>query len=284
LVALLFSNLISARTVTSVIDSPAIVIGSPIQLKFQAPNGFEPKNWPEEGLNGVEALGGFKKENDVWKILITAYDSGFYEIKNYPFYNDNSDSIFAEPVKFVADYPTSLKKNPDTIQPEKMNWEEPAFWSDYLLWFLIGGGVLLVIVIGVLAYFYVKKKKEVVIVIPPKVIPADETALDRLAKLQASELWQKGEIKSYYIELSHIVREYLEKRYHFPALESTSPQILALMKKEWTNSQLLDKLDFMLNGADLVKFAKSSPTSNIHEGAMDDAILMIQETKEIIEN
>lgn len=272
----LFSQEISAK-----LDSSAIIIGGPVKLTFTAPNGFDPQNWPVEGLNGIEPLSGFQKLAGIWEITVTAFDSGYYQTGPYPFVNAQNDTAFSNSLAFSADYPPSFHANPDSIAPEMPIWEEAALWSDYFWWYVLAGSILLFALAAYLIYVYLKKKPKKFYT--PVVVQrsSDDIALDKLAKLQSEELWQKGNVKGYYSELSHIVREYLEKRYGFSALESTSGQIMAFLRKEWSDKKLLGNMDMLLNGADLVKFAKSTPEESIHEKAMDDAILMVQETKYI---
>jgi hypothetical protein len=66
-----------------------------------------------------------------------------------------------------------------------------------------------------------------------KEVPVDEKfllpphvwALKELDKLNQKKLWQSGEVKSYYSELTDIARTYIELRYKIPAMEKTTDEL-----------------------------------------------------------
>ena len=86
-----------------------------------------------------------------------------------------------------------------------------------------------------------------------------------LETLEKKELWQKGEVKAYYSELTDIARNYIEEAIEIPAMESTTSELIqglraASVKKKMTLSQeIIENLERVLKQADLVKFAKSKP-------------------------
>jgi hypothetical protein len=92
-----------------------------------------------------------------------------------------------------------------------------------------------------------------------------EKATSLLDTLEKKELWQKGEVKAYYSELTDIARNYIEEAIEIPAMESTTSELIqglraASVKKKMTLSQeIIENLERVLKQADLVKFAKSKP-------------------------
>jgi len=64
---------------------------------------------------------------------------------------------------------------------------------------------------------------------PPR--PAHEIAFEQLALLKEKKLWQQGLIKQYYSEATEIFRRYLENRYAMQAMEETTDEILAGLRK-----------------------------------------------------
>ena len=93
-------------------------------------------------------------------------------------------------------------------------------------------------------------------------------ALQRLNELDGKQLWQKNKIKQYYVELTDIVRTYIERELKIPALESTTDELMETIGDFNTSSSLnipnetVDKLNNLLKDADLVKFAKFKPLVN----------------------
>jgi hypothetical protein len=69
------------------------------------------------------------------------------------------------------------------------------------------------------------KRKPLVIERPKPRDPAHIWAKKELKKLEEEKLWQKEEIKLYYSQLTYILRMYLEYRYNWLALESTTEKI-----------------------------------------------------------
>lgn len=153
--------------------------------------------------------------------------------------------------------------------------------SDYLLYFIIIGIVLLASLVYWLFTKYQKRqieKSDVIqeVVIPP---PAHEVALEKLHSLREKELWQQGDIKGYQSELTYIIREYLENRYDVLALESTTDEIVTQVSQALEQGDVIS-LKRILQVADLVKFAKAKPTSDIHEEFMKEAFQFVEKTKE----
>ncbi|MFQ5446939.1 MAG: hypothetical protein ACE5FF_08395, partial [Saprospiraceae bacterium] len=91
--------------------------------------------------------------------------------------------------------------------------------------------------------------------------------------------WQKGQLKAYHSQLTHIVREYLENRYGIRALEETTDEILHQMRNMNMGDMLTEKMTALLQTADLVKFAKAHPPADYHDRAMTMAETFILETK-----
>ncbi|MBL0342595.1 MAG: hypothetical protein IPP71_17880 [Bacteroidetes bacterium] len=103
----------------------------------------------------------------------------------------------------------------------------PYSWKDALPYVLV---LLIVGLVAFLIYRYFKKRSakitEPVIRIPRR--PAHEIALEALAALDASKLWQNGNYKGYYTELSDIIRTFIQNRWSLAAMEMTTDEVLKL--------------------------------------------------------
>ena len=92
---------------------------------------------------------------------------------------------------------------------------------------------------------------------------ADKMALEKLNHLKDSTYLQRGEIKKFYVELSYILREYVENSVYIKTLEMTTEEIkLYRSKIPFDHDQLGIWMD-ILQRADLSKYAKSDPESMI---------------------
>ena len=93
--------------------------------------------------------------------------------------------------------------------------------------------------------------------LPPR--PAHEVAREALDTLEAAGLLERGEIKTYHIRLSDILRVYLEGRFGVDAMEMTTGEVLdGLLRTDADRGAVAD-VRRVLDRCDLVKFAKLRP-------------------------
>lgn len=161
---------------------------------------------------------------------------------------------------------------------------------DYLLdfWWLIAFVLAVIITLFIRNRLKNRKVVEKEISPPPlpdrKIvkIPADVIALKKLQNLKESRKWETESEKVYVSELTEIIREYIENRFDIKALEMTSSDILHAMQGDLLNELELEQLSNTLNVADMIKFAKSKVDASLHEKFVDDAIDMVESSKENI--
>ena len=96
---------------------------------------------------------------------------------------------------------------------------------------------------------------------PPR--PPHEVALEALARLEASPLLERGEVKEYHIRASEIIRTYLEARFHLPALEMTTRFIKLGLERVGLGGEVVEGFGDFLNRCDMVKFAKFRPDPSV---------------------
>jgi hypothetical protein len=151
------------------------------------------------------------------------------------------------------------------------------YWYLVLLFNLIQAIIGLYIVyrqtrkIPVMDFFFKEKPKEL-----PHV-----HALRELDRIKSEKLWQKGQIKTFYSQLTDTLRHYLEERYRFPAMEQTSGEILKALKRvELPDSKLYGKIEKVLDISDLAKFAKYEPLQDENDHSLISAYFFINQTKE----
>ncbi|HUF76174.1 MAG TPA: BatD family protein [Longimicrobiales bacterium] len=89
--------------------------------------------------------------------------------------------------------------------------------------------------------------------------PAHEIALESLAALEASGMLERGEVKEYHIEVSDILRTYVERRFHVDALEMTTREVLVGLEGAGVDESFRDGLAAFLDQCDMVKFARGRP-------------------------
>lgn len=187
---------------------------------------------------------------------------------------DHSDTIYSAPYQLVI-YPTPSPDDLNDMAPIKDIRREPVLWTDYLPMAAAIVGTLAIL--GLLFWWYSRGKKRRAFNRTLE-LPPHELALKKLDILHKKSLWSKGAIKEYCAEITHILREYLEKRYHLPALESTSEELLLQLGKTDFPGDLKPDLENILTQADLAKFAKATPSDEFHVYSFDFAMAMVHNT------
>lgn len=173
----------------------------------------------------------------------------------------------------------------DGMEDINPNWgiiEEKITWRDYLIYIYIYGGVAAFLLSLYFIITYLRKGKKGFNVQKVEIIlPAHEIALRDLYELKANELWQKGDTKGYHTELTRIMRQYIEDRYEVQALEMTSNQLRREMKTKEIDEDIIRRFDDILQIADKVKFAKGNTGPELNIKFMEEALQIVEETKEI---
>lgn len=184
------------------------------------------------------------------------------------------NTYFTDSIPLIVALPDSLAQNLNPIKSiviEQINW-----WDIFKVALWIIGGIL---VIGLIWYFIRKKqpKKEPepapVIVIPPHI-----TAMEQLESLKAKDLISQQAFKPYYSELTYILRNYLEGRFDIPALENTSDEIIANLKKNHINAEVTEQFAEIFRQVDLIKFAKATPSESMHQHVFDLVANFVKDT------
>ena len=195
----------------------------------------------------------------VKKYGLTQFDSGRYVIPSIKIFIDSkpfmTDSLLVEVASVKVD---TLKQKMFDIKNIAPADNSLGNWWKYLLILVLITGI------GAFIYWYIKKHQKKKLEEEIFKTPI-EKATSLLNNLEKKELWQKGEVKAYYSELTDIARNYIEEAIEIPAMESTTSELIqglkaASVKKKMTVSQeTIENLERVLKQADLVKFAKSKP-------------------------
>jgi hypothetical protein len=193
------------------------------------------------------------------KYGLTQFDSGRYVVPSIKIFINSkafiTDSLVVEVAGVQVD---TLKQKMYDIKDIAAAENSVGDWWKYLL------AVALILGIGALIYWIIKKRQEKKLQAEILKTPI-EKATTLLDTLEKKELWQKGEVKAYYSELTDIARNYIEEAIEIPAMESTTSELIAglkaasVKKKMILSQEIIENLERVLKQADLVKFAKSKP-------------------------
>jgi hypothetical protein len=172
--------------------------------------------------------------------------------------------------------PDDLEK----MEPVRDIRYEPLLWTDYAL--LLG---ILVALYTVYLFLIRKKKKppvqiQALVAVAAPVVPPHIIALQKLKKLEQAKPWKSGDIKGYYADLSSILKEYLENKYHILALESTTREVEILLKKIPLQEGRTMALLTVLRQTDLAKYAQALDPGKPHEQFLLKAEEFVHKTAE----
>lgn len=294
---LLMCTLTYAQKVSVATDTTNIRIGEQFLFKIvikDTANVIFPEKL--ENLTKLEVVKDIKidtfKNSLIKKYLMTGFDSGAFYIPTQQIFIKNraylSDSVLINVATIAVD--TSQQKP----FPIKSIQTEPLVYDDfkpYVIWV-----ILALLLLGLFIYYLkTRKKPEIKEIESINTLPPYEEALEKLQELDDKLLWQNNEIKKYYSELTEIVRVFIEKELEIPALEITTFELISLLSDYNTpkniniTKETVHKLNALLQEADLVKFAKSTPLSHeieedrrVAEKVLNDLkpIPLIEEIKE----
>ena len=172
----------------------------------------------------------------------------------------------------------SVKSPSDTeMKGIKGPWSVPPNWSLYIL-----VAFVVMLAIGAIIFLYLRRRAEPIDLQPEAVSkrPPHEIAYEQLNRIAGMNWVAQGEMKIYHTEISHVIRKYIAARYHIPALELTTQELLDRLQGEDIPKELVQQ--FFTN-CDLVKFARYSPTRPEAHERMEEARRIVEETKQFWE-
>ncbi len=207
------------------------------------------------------------------KVLLTSFDSGSYLLPPPIIIRSKDgrpDTLRLDPKSL---YVNTIPIDTASFQPYQIKEQEtyPLTFREVLPWILLGLLVLLLIW-GVVRFIAMKKKNRNFFGKKIQVDPPHIAALKKLEKIRSEKLWQSGKQKAYYTGITDTVREYIEHRYGFGAMEKTSSEIMEELKDKNIEEKILGDLGEMFSTADLVKFAKHTPLTEENEKAIPIAV------------
>jgi hypothetical protein len=155
-----------------------------------------------------------------------------------------------EPIANATD-PKPEPNPPPQRQLEEWTWLKNLTYASIVA--LLVGAVL-----GWLLVRWLRRPRAAPPAPPPR--PPWEVAIEELHDIRHAGLIEAGRYAEHYDRVSHAVRRYLGDRYGFDGLESTTREILTTLRRVAPPVTALDEIEPFLREADLVKFAKLTPT------------------------
>ena len=151
--------------------------------------------------------------------------------------------------------------------------------DDYTLPYIAGGlaaAALIALITWLTARYLARRVRPAPPPPPPR--PPWEIAAMKLADLRRRKprMIEEGRAAQFVDEVSDVVREYLGGRFGFDGLETTTDEMLMLLRARQCNTGLWQEIAAYLGRCDLVKFAKVEPDQ-------DEADLVFAKAQDIVQ-
>ena len=282
-------------TVDATIDSLQILIGEQAKITLQVSLDADKRAllplYTDTLVRGVEIvevakpdtklLNGGKRMLITEEYTITSFDSALYYLPPMKVTVDNQ--AYRSKALALKVYSVNVPidpENPEQFFGPKSVMKAPFVWKD---WY---GTIACLILLAPFAFLLVYLVKRIFdnkpIIRKVKVeptLPPHLQAMQEIERIKSEKIWQKGESKMYYTELTDAIRTYINKRFGFNALEMTSSEIIEKLLEIKDKEAIADLRELFVT-ADLVKFAKHTPLLNENDANLVSAIDFINETKE----
>jgi len=286
-------SLAQSVTVNAQIDSLQILIGEQTGITLEvSADADKPIVMPvitDTLVKGVELIEAIKPDSELindgkrllikQKYIVTSFDSALYYLP--PMEVKVGDETYkSNPLALkVYSFPV------DTLHPDQFFGPKDILKPDFVLsdWYLTIACIVFFIPLLLLMIYLIKRfrdDKPIIrkIKVEPK-LPAHQVALHEIERIKDEKSWQHGKEKEYYTQLTEAIRNYIESRFGFNAMEMTSTEIIEKLM-EVKDRQALSELTSLFETADLVKFAKHIPMMNENDANLLNAMNFINETKE----
>lgn len=298
LMALLLAGIVARAqpdaTATARMDARQITVGDHVRLFLEVRNkpSLGTLGWVAvpDTFNGLEVVERGKVDTLVTgdavtykqRLIITGFDSGVFKVPSFVFpvtapngdpYTIQTDSFLLAVQTVPVDTTKAFKPIKDVIY---VDWS----WLDYVWYFLIGAVIVLAFV--VLTIYLVRKRRQTPPVPEGPKETVHERAVRQLRELEGKQLWQRGMVKEYYVELTDVLRGYIEDRFSTPAMELTTDELLYKAQVHRELQPYHEALGVILTTADLAKFAKAQPSPQEHTDVMVRAMDIVERSKPII--
>ncbi|MEX1363304.1 MAG: hypothetical protein AB1Z98_09275 [Nannocystaceae bacterium] len=231
-----------------------------VRVNLPTQLSFEPLHHVRTEEGEPEPTGeGLRK---TFRVELQRFEVGEAQVPSFPVtYVDAQGQVHTVTVPARTFVVESLLVNEDDPQRKgedpPISQEYPDTFAEAVIWSVLGTLLLALVTWLVLRRLW---RRDRTTPAPPP-IPAHELAFGALDELERGELLQHGQVQRYYVELTEIAKGYLERRFALDALDRTTEEIRAELRRDGSRVAPLsadDVIDF-LEECDLVKFARLQP-------------------------
>lgn len=248
-------------------DTTVVTLGQPlkIELKIEYPLKFSLYQpdlrliWSDVDFELTELSGPIAVDNGQRIVLrgsVQFFEIGEQTIPSveFLFLDSKNDTIASQSFPLTLFVNSVLSQDENEIRDIK----PPVFIAGGIpIWLAAAVAGLLLICAGAGLYFLIRRYKRRNLLTSDEVVEIDFSAeFNRIAQMG---LLENGEIKKYYSLLSDTLRKFLENLWVEEAMEKTTGEIEAVLRKQNIDNDLIRRTELYLSTADLVKFARFFP-------------------------
>lgn len=170
--------------------------------------------------------------------------------------------------------------HPNQFFPAKDVQDNPFKWSEWSSKLYLSILVFVLLLLSAWLYLRLKQHKPIIAHIRIiKRLPPHQKALKAIDHIKAAKMQASDNSKEYYTKLTDTLRQYIEERFGFRAMEMTSSEIIQLLQEKG-DLTMIQELRELFQTADLVKFAKYSTMLGENDMNLVNAINFIDKTKQ----
>jgi hypothetical protein len=278
-----------APIIRTELDTFEITVGDPLALTVAVEHDVGSSVvWPDSiDLGSVELLDAVvlepvhqaNRQISAARFVVTAFELGDLEIPSFDVAVVGADTTVLASDEWNVTVVSVGRDESGDIRDIKGPLDIPRNWLLLIPW------ILAVIVLSFVGRWVYKRyrgsktrSEKVVPTSPTK--PPHEIAYEALDRLAASGLLEQGNVKQYHIEVSDIIRRYIEGRYRVAALEMVTYEVLLGLEDVGLAFDTRLEFERFLGDCDLVKFAKLRPEIAGCREMIPRARWIVDETRE----
>jgi hypothetical protein len=185
-------------------------------------------------------------------------------------------TLCTQPHTLIVEDPIANTPNPDP-KPNPAPRREREVWTTAQNAVLVA---LVALLVGALvAWLFGKwRRRPKPVPAPPPPRPPWEVALEELFDIKNTDLIRKQRFAEYFDRVSDTVRTYLGARFGFDGLECTTRETLGSLRRIQPPIPVLGDIESFLRQADLVKFARLTPSEAECEIALERGEHIVRQT------
>lgn len=261
-------------------DTTVIRLGEPITVEFVAfihadstarfPNY---STWEERSFVVVhsDSFIGKPKSNTVelkQTVVVTSFDTGFAVLEPVVWQYDG--------VEYESD-PTMIEVRWVLIEEGESLFDIKGVLSVAYPWYVYVLIVLLLVLLVLLVRFVLRRIRRPALApaLKPEQTPY-EWVCERMNILRASDLWSREKYGLFFLELTTILRQYMERVHGIRAMEATHDELVERIQLLPLTDEQRRKVILFFQHAELVKYAKQNPFHTQEEHYLNEADALIE--------